>query len=115
MRTIATLSTVGLLALVVIAEAGTKKRVDYRSLIACCLAFETGDSKPAPLPTPQPGNVCPNCRGTGKIGDGTVFVTCPVCKGTGKVTKESKPVAPPIQKPKAEAVPTQPIMLDCPT
>jgi hypothetical protein len=33
---------------------------------------------------PDAPKVCQNCNGTGKIGDGTVFVECPVCKGTGK-------------------------------
>ena len=33
---------------------------------------------------PAPKNVCKNCDGTGKIGDGKIVMTCPVCKGTGK-------------------------------
>jgi predicted RNA-binding Zn-ribbon protein involved in translation (DUF1610 family) len=28
--------------------------------------------------------VCENCRGTGKIGDGRVIYDCPVCGGDGK-------------------------------
>lgn len=33
---------------------------------------------------PAPPNVCENCGGTGKLGDGRITVPCPVCKGTGK-------------------------------
>lgn len=32
---------------------------------------------------PKPG-VCPECRGTGRVGDGVVFSTCKACGGTGK-------------------------------
>ena len=42
--------------------------------------------KNAPTPPPRP-EVCENCNGTGKVGDGRVSVTCPVCKGTGKPVK----------------------------
>ncbi len=39
---------------------------------------------PAPSPTPTPGPTkCDNCNGTGKVGDGRVFVPCPVCGGDG--------------------------------
>ena len=38
--------------------------------------------------TPVDTEVCENCNGTGKIGDGTVMFTCTVCDGTGKITKE---------------------------
>lgn len=36
----------------------------------------------SPDVTPSNGE-CENCSGTGKVGDGTVFVICPVCDGTG--------------------------------
>lgn len=26
-------------------------------------------------------SVCKNCGGTGRVGDGTIFVPCPVCQG----------------------------------
>jgi len=35
-------------------------------------------------PTAPSSDICENCSGTGKLGDGTVSVECPVCKGTGK-------------------------------
>lgn len=39
---------------------------------------------PNPAPKPSPGpKKCENCNGTGKVGDGRVFVPCPVCGGDG--------------------------------
>jgi hypothetical protein len=39
---------------------------------------------PTPSPTPTPGPTkCDNCNGTGRVGDGRVFVPCPVCGGDG--------------------------------
>ncbi len=41
-----------------------------------------------PTPTPQPpSDICQNCNGRGKIGDGTIMKTCPECDGTGKKKK----------------------------
>lgn len=40
-------------------------------------------------PAPAVKTDCMNCRGTGKVGDGTVMSTCPICKGTGKVTNQT--------------------------
>ena len=37
-------------------------------------------------PAPQ-SDVCENCDGTGKIGDGRIVMQCPDCKGTGKKPK----------------------------
>ena len=43
---------------------------------------------PSPAPTPQPvTDVCENCNGRGKVGDGTIMVVCPECDGTGKRKK----------------------------
>jgi hypothetical protein len=41
--------------------------------------------EPQKAPDEKPG-VCPECRGTGRVGDGVVFSTCKVCNGTGKTT-----------------------------
>ena len=41
-----------------------------------------------PHDTPS-SDICENCSGTGRLGDGTVSVECPVCKGTGKPVKYS--------------------------
>lgn len=50
-------------------------------------AAEYAKFTPGPAPTPKPNNgVCPDCNGTGRVGDGTVFQTCLNCNGTGKVT-----------------------------
>lgn len=71
-------------------------KADFRSLIASCLAFETSGSaipSPGPAPAPKPGDTCPACRGTGKLGDGTVSVTCQPCGGTGKVKAKDEPPA----------------------
>jgi RecJ-like exonuclease len=50
-------------------------------------------------PAPK-SDVCENCDGTGKIGDGRIVMQCPVCKGTGK-----KP---------ASVVKHPPVVLPCP-
>jgi len=42
---------------------------------------------PEPEPGPKPGDVCPNCKGKGYVGDGVVKTKCLPCDGTGKVQK----------------------------
>ncbi len=45
---------------------------------------EIGSPIPGPdIPTPQPGDVCANCNGTGRSGDG--LTQCRVCGGDGKM------------------------------
>lgn len=79
-----------------IASAGPPVKRDFRSIIGVCLAFESQVSitpvTPIPVPpSPSPvSNTCPNCKGRGYVGDGTVKVTCPVCNGTGKLTRQDK-------------------------
>lgn len=48
------------------------------------LATAEASVVPSPQPGPQPGGICENCNGRGKVGDGTVMVTCAVCNGTGR-------------------------------
>jgi len=52
------------------------------------------DSSPSPSPAPQPGDMCPTCNGTGRVGDGTVSSKCLDCDGTGKVLAEEIPEQP---------------------
>jgi hypothetical protein len=67
---------------------------DLRPWIAVTGVYSLMAPAIAPLPpAPAPGAPCENCRGTGKVGDGTVFETCSVCGGTG-VTPSKAPAAP---------------------
>ena len=45
-------------------------------------------------PDTPSGGVCENCRGAGRVGDGTVMFTCPECDGTGKSQSSRPPVEP---------------------
>lgn len=54
----------------------------YRNLAATSLAVQTVNTDET-KPTPNPGDKCTNCNGTGKVGDGVVMTTCLVCDGTG--------------------------------
>jgi hypothetical protein len=52
------------------------------------LALHVAKEAP-PLKVPSPdkpdqGDTCEECGGTGKLGDGTVFVKCGACNGTGR-------------------------------
>jgi len=62
------------------------------STLTAELASETARAmvhmRATPTPTPEPASdKCENCNGTGKVGDGRVFVKCPECDGTGKRKK----------------------------
>lgn len=61
---------------------------DAKAIACGVLATNSIDSTPSPTPTPNPApnpgpKKCENCNGTGRVGDGRVFVPCPVCGGTG--------------------------------
>ena len=59
---------------------------------------------PAPEPKPAPGGeVCPECNGRGKRGDGTIDFICENCGGTGRV--QSAPPAAPAPVPAASTPP----------
>jgi hypothetical protein len=61
---------------------------DVTAELATETAFVTIKDRTKPQPTPTPiGDKCENCNGTGKVGDGKVFVPCPECDGTGKAKK----------------------------
>lgn len=58
----------------------------YIPTLSVLAAYAVGtDGNPEPV-DPTPSDVCQNCNGTGKLGDGTVFVDCPMCED-GKVTE----------------------------
>ncbi len=48
-------------------------------------SLSASDVSPAPGPKPKPGDVCPQCNGTGTVGDGRIEVKCLECNTTGKV------------------------------
>lgn len=100
MKTFATLlfcSLFFLSPLQAVSDMTARRDYGFKPLIAVCLAMETGgrfDSLRPAAPQPAPGGVCPICKGTGKLGDGTVAVACPTCDGSGKI-KKAEPVPPP--------------------
>lgn len=61
------------------------------------------EAAPAPAPKPDTGDVCPDCNGEGKVGDGTVFRTCLTCGGTGKRKAEKEDPELPRPEPKPQA------------
>jgi len=68
---------------------------DLRPWIAVTGVYALMAPAIAPLPpAPAPGAPCENCRGTGKVGDGTVFETCSVCGGTGVTPSKALREAP---------------------
>lgn len=70
------------------AASGQDQEAYQRGYDAALLAYQNfGLSSPddGPAPTPKPGDVCPDCNGSGQVGDGRVFQKCLECAGTGKV------------------------------
>lgn len=65
-------------ALVIIAIAVPANAGPFSEIIA-----QAARELNVPAP-PAPSDVCSNCNGSGKLGDGVVGVTCPVCHGTGR-------------------------------
>lgn len=64
---------------------------EYRAawlMIAQSVKGNSPEPSPNPTPTPEPdSDICENCNGRGRVGDGTVSTICPVCDGTGKKKK----------------------------
>ena len=52
--------------------------------LALHIAHEAPPLKVPSPDKPDQGDTCDECGGTGKLGDGTVFVKCGACNGTGK-------------------------------
>lgn len=68
----------------------------YEALAKAIIAMHKAAPKVAPKPAPAPapsGDVCPDCKGKGQLGDGRTMNTCPTCNGTGKV-KHGETAAP---------------------
>lgn len=61
---------------------------DLRPFVAVSMGYASVAAQPGPAPAPAPA-VCRTCGGTGKLGDGRVFVPCPDCQK--KSTKETPP------------------------
>lgn len=81
------------------ASPGQIQPEDWRGIVANAVVntawvqVESGEQPgPGPAPRPTPGKTCPQCLGTGKVGDGRVFQKCLMCDGTGKIT-QSLPVS----------------------
>ena len=51
--------------------------------LACETARMVVRLRATPDATPK-ADKCSNCGGSGKLGDGKIFVTCQACNGTGK-------------------------------
>ena len=94
--------------------------VHDRAGLGAFMAFSavTAAAKPAP-PAPSPDkpdddddddddDACGECGGSGKLGDGTVFVKCTACNGTGK--KQDAPTPPEIKPAARPAPPAAPLL-----
>jgi len=79
-----------LLLLPLLVAGCDSNKEDLRPFVAVAMKYSLMSQG---TPTPSISTDCMNCRGTGKVGDGTVMSTCPVCKGTGKVTPATQQAA----------------------
>lgn len=68
------------------------QQFDFTPVIAAEIGLASTEVTPVDVPKPAPGQ-CQNCRGTGKVGDGTVMVDCAVCGGDGRIEAEERPTA----------------------
>tara|TARA_R100001510_G_scaffold15082_1_gene12415 strand:+ start:1131 stop:1463 length:333 start_codon:yes stop_codon:yes gene_type:complete len=67
------------------AEAWTAN--EWQGIIEATAGAVSGRQNPV---KPDTGDVCQDCDGTGKVGDGRVMVKCQTCDGTGKKLKAQK-------------------------
>lgn len=91
--------TVAVMVILLLIAAGCEKPLEippagsYLPELCAVVGVIGGESAPPQPPAPAPpapkpdSDVCPNCNGTGKLGDGRVEIVCPVCDGSGKVTQ----------------------------
>lgn len=76
---------------------------EFSSLAAGILALRRRPKPVVPSPVPV-SDICENCNGVGKVGDGTIMLTCKECGGSGK-KKAAAPPVPPVAEPAAGAPP----------
>ena len=75
---------------------------EFSSLAAGTLALRRRP-KPGPVIPKPVSDICENCNGVGKVGDGTIMLTCKECGGSGKKAgsggfPDDPPPAPPEPK-----------------
>ncbi len=71
---------------------------------AACAAAGVNPVDNSPSPQPKPGDKCPPCDGTGKVGDGTVFSICLDCGGDGIYGTLEQPTPQPEPEPEPQEV-----------
>lgn len=72
---------VAIVMLSLVVGCSQQQRQDLRPFVAVAVAYSL-QATPA-TPAVVPGGKCRNCRGTKKVGDGTIETKCPACDGTG--------------------------------
>lgn len=93
----------------------------YVGVVAAEAAYTTLLPRTPDKPAPKPGDICSACKGTGKVGDGTVMKDCKDCKGTGRVLppqtlpmRELPPPPPPFKLSPVQSVPPATQSSSCP-
>lgn len=82
------LALVLLVPSIAIAQQPTGQARGWAWALLGAIGLEQADT-PAPMPTPS--GQCPQCDGTGKVGDGRVWSICKECDGTGKINTAPAP------------------------
>ena len=84
-----TISVLHLIAAALFSGCEQSSMADWGPAVAVAAGASTVDGDlPDTPPKPKPGDVCPNCNGRGKVGDGTIETRCVPCDGTGRVQAE---------------------------
>lgn len=85
---------VAILALAVLSGCVPQAETDLRPFVSAVGGY-VAVQEVTPPDDIKPGK-CRECRGTGKLGDGTVAVDCPVCGGDGVIGEDEVPVTHPV-------------------
>lgn len=82
------------IAILILAGCSTPsvQSIDFVPAVSVAVGVAEVTGEVAPTPDPTPSGECDNCGGTGKVGDGTVFVPCAVCGGDGKIEAVETPL-----------------------